>query len=85
MVYKFPTNADFDSWVSSSKPKTVKQYVDWISEYVWILIHKPRHHTAASSSARRTTVTAWRCALHWVKLSNAVYVYVLLAVDVYTI
>jgi hypothetical protein len=29
MVYKFPTNADFDSWVSSSKPKTVKQYVDW--------------------------------------------------------
>ena len=33
MVYKFPTNADFDSWVSSSKPKTVKQYVDWISDY----------------------------------------------------
>ena len=33
MVYNFPTNADFDSWVSSSKPKTVKQYVDWISDY----------------------------------------------------
>ena len=31
MVYKFPTNADFVSWNSSSKPKTVKQYVDWIS------------------------------------------------------
>jgi hypothetical protein len=33
MVYNFPTNADFDSWVLSSKPRTVKQYVDWISEY----------------------------------------------------
>ena len=34
MVYNFPTNADFDSWVLSSKPKTVKkQYVDWISDY----------------------------------------------------
>jgi hypothetical protein len=29
MVYKFPTNADFDSRVSSSKPKTV----NWISDY----------------------------------------------------
>ena len=42
---------------------------------VWVLIHKPRHHTAASSSARRATVTAWRCALHWVKIRNAVYVW----------
>ncbi len=33
MVYDFSTNADFDSWVLSSKPRTVKQYVDWISEY----------------------------------------------------
>jgi hypothetical protein len=33
MVYNFPTNADFDSWVLSPKPRTVKQYVDWISEY----------------------------------------------------
>ena len=33
MVYNFPTNTDFDSWVLSSKPRTVKQYVDWISEY----------------------------------------------------
>ena len=28
MVYNFPTNSDFDSWVLSSKPRTVKQYVD---------------------------------------------------------
>ncbi len=33
MVYKFPTYADFDSWVSSLKPQTVKQNVDWISDY----------------------------------------------------
>jgi hypothetical protein len=26
-------NADFDSWVLSSKPQTVKQNVDWISDY----------------------------------------------------
>ena len=33
MPYSFPTNGDFDSWVTSSKPRTVKQYVDWISDY----------------------------------------------------
>ena len=33
MVFNFPTNGDFDSWKSSAKPKTVKQYVDWISDY----------------------------------------------------
>ena len=34
MVCNFPTNADFDSWVSSSKPtRIVKQYVNWISDY----------------------------------------------------
>eukprot|EP01036_Dinobryon_divergens_P035919 gene35919-46631_t len=33
MAYAFPTNGDFDSWVSSSKPRTVKQYVDWITDF----------------------------------------------------
>ena len=33
VIYKFPTNGDFDSWVVSSKPRTVKQYVDWISDF----------------------------------------------------
>ena len=34
MVFNFPTNnGDFDSWKSSAKPKTVKQYVDCISDY----------------------------------------------------
>ena len=26
------TNGDFDSWISSSKPRTVKEYVDWITD-----------------------------------------------------
>ena len=33
VIYRFPTNGDFDSWVLSSKRRTVKQYVDWISDF----------------------------------------------------
>ena len=33
MTYSFPTNADFDNWVKSSKPSTVKAYIDWLKEY----------------------------------------------------
>ena len=33
VIYKFLTNGNFDSWVLYSKPRTVQQYVDWISEF----------------------------------------------------
>jgi hypothetical protein len=33
VIYRFPTNGDFDNWVQSSKARTVKQYVDWIGDF----------------------------------------------------
>jgi hypothetical protein len=33
LILSISANGDFDSWISSSKPTTVKQYVDWITDY----------------------------------------------------